>query len=158
MLHEQSLRLGDEMTSILKQEFTSKGYEVVVASDVKRPPKNPDPDEIVFDSLPKDVDAVVLAYYRNAGLLSGFSSGSYVPRLEFKIEVLRRGDEESLYSLGLDYGPFLHPSDDDLPVDPKYAYGNFDQVLEKRTEVVECYRAGMRILAERSMKDIPKAD
>ncbi|HEX5391912.1 MAG TPA: hypothetical protein VFW68_01435 [Rhodocyclaceae bacterium] len=155
MLRDQSLRLGDEMTSVLKQRLTDKGYEVVVATDVKRPPK--DPDEIVFDSLPKDVDAVVVAYYENAGLLSGYSSTSYVPRLEFKIEILRRADEESLYSQGLDYGPFLHASDEDLPVDSKYVYGNFDQVLERKTEVAECYRAGIRVLAERSVKDIPPA-
>lgn len=155
VLRDQSLKLGEEMTSTLRQQLMSKGYEVVVVADVKRPPK--DPDEIVFDSLPKDVDAVVVAYYENAGLLSGYSSTSYVPRLEFKIELLRRADEESLYSQGLDYGPFLHPSDEDLPVDPKYVYGNFDQVLERKAEVAECYRTGIRVLAERSLKEMPQA-
>lgn len=156
VLRAHYLKLGDEMTSALKEELVNRGYAVSVVSQVERP--EDDPDDVVFESIRTDADAVVIARYDDAGLLSGFSSLSYIPRLNLKVEMLSRSDQTELYSQSLDYGADARKPDEDMiPADQKYAFGTFEEAMTRQTEVIESFRAGIRALAARTASQIHQA-
>jgi hypothetical protein len=145
-MRNQSLHLGEEMSSALQDELKRKGYEVSVITDVAYLPD--DPEAIDYQHIQTDADAVISAQYSVAGLYSGPFSLNYIPRLNISFAMVRPKDQSELYSQSIYYGADARkPAEDQIPADPKYAYGSFDQVMEKQGEVVEGFRVGVRGIA-----------
>ncbi|HJV25629.1 MAG TPA: hypothetical protein VJ673_08070 [Aromatoleum sp.] len=155
-LHSQSLKVGEEMTSALKEELAGRGYEVTVVSHVTR--DEDEPDEFDYDSIETDADAIISARYTDAGLLSGFSTLSYWPRLNIEVMMVSRADEEKLYSQSIGYGADARkPDDDSIPSDPKYVFGTYDEAMARQQEIVESMHIGVRALAARAAQLIRKS-
>ena len=156
-LRSHSLKVGDEMTLALKEELAGKGYEVTVVSKVKR--DEDEPDEFDYDSIETDADAIVSARYKDAGLLSGFSTMSYWPRLNVEVEMVSRIDEEELYSESINYGADgRKPDNDSIPSDPKYVFGDYEEAMARQLEIVESMHIGVRALAAQAAHQIRESD
>lgn len=152
-LKKHSLRMGDEFSADLQRELSRAGYEVVVLKDVKRSTK--DPDDVDFESIKTDADAILNARFDTAGLFSGQFSTDFIPRLKLDIKLLAGKDHSDLYSQAIYYGADVRkPADDEIKGDPKYAYGSFNTAIEKSDEVAECLRQGMRQIAARVAKHL----
>lgn len=147
-LQNASLKIGEEMSAALRDALAGKGYEVSIITDVKREAK--DPDSIVYESINTDADAILSARFSEAGLFCGQFSTNYVPRLNLDVEMLRVSNKVELYSQTISYGADARkPTDEDIPADPKYAYGSFELAMNSQAEIAESFRTGIRAIANR---------
>lgn len=155
-LRSRSLRFGAETTAALKEELQREGYEVTQISEVKRQPD--DPTEIDFSSIKTDAQAILTAHYSDAGLFSGYLSTHFVPRLCLDVELLTPDGENELYSQDIEYGAYAKKrTEDEIPSDPKYAYGTFAEAMKNQPQVLESFRIGIHEIAALVAKQIRAA-
>jgi len=141
-LRNNSLKLGQEMSVALSEKLTAAGYVVEVLKDVKRRPD--DPDELDFEKLTTDAEAILVARFETVGLYSGQFSTKFIPRLNTEVQLLARIDLSDLYSQSIQYGADARKvAEDQIPSDPKYSYASFDEAVERQSEIVESLRDGV---------------
>jgi hypothetical protein len=152
-LQSAELKMGREMSSALRAELARKGYDVSITTDVKR--AYDDPESISYESIKTDADAILSARFSEAGLYSARFSTNYIPRLNLDVEMLAAKGKAELYSQKISYGADASKAtDDQIPCDPKYAYGSFDLAMENQPEVAESFRAGIRAIATRVAQQV----
>lgn len=155
-LRGESLNLGGETSAALQEELQRMGYEVALITKVRRQPD--DPTDIDFQSIKTDANAILTAHYTDAGLFSGHSSTNYVPRLRLDVRLVMPDGEDDLYSQAIEYGAHAKKrTEDEIPSDPKYAYGTFAEAMEKQPEIVEGFRIGIHQLAALVAQQIRQA-
>lgn len=152
-LKNNSLKLGSEMSIALTEQLSGAGYVVELLKDVKRPAD--DPDEIDYEHLTTDAEAILIARYTDVGLYSGQFSNKFVPRLNLTIEVVAKKDQSDLYSQTIYYGADARKlSEDQIPSGPKYSYSSFDDAIEQQSGLVEGLRAGIQQIASQVAKQM----
>lgn len=152
----RSLKFGQEMVAALSDALDKTGFQVTLVTKVPYLPD--DPAAVDYAAIETDADAILSAYYMGAGIYSAQFSTSYRPRLNLYAELVGVSDQSSLYSQSVYYGADARKSaEDQIPSDPKYAYGSFAEVMEKPDELVESYRIGIRDIAALIAKQIRDA-
>ena len=148
--------LGLELTNAMAASLREYGYSVQVLENVKRAPNAP--DDIDYDNIEHSADALVHLSFSEVGLLSPRLSTQYVPRLNASGVVFVRGHRDYLYDETIYYGADAREGKrGTIVADAKFAYLDFDFVLNNLSSVLGAFSAGAREVAKRMSEQIHEA-
>ncbi|QID17274.1 hypothetical protein G3580_06205 [Nitrogeniibacter mangrovi] len=146
VFRNQAFLPGDELTNALLAELRDKGYSIEYLRTVPRDLE--DPSDILFDAIQTDADAFLVVELDEMGIYSGVTSTKFMPRLNVDVELLGRIDQSEVFSQSIEYGVDADEhNDEEIPADPKYAYGSFGEAVEHQTDLIEGFRRGIGAIA-----------
>ena len=156
VLKENSLNLGEELTTALRLALVEGGQPVVGLDEIKY--VSDDPRVLEYKMLKSSADLVLSADIFDVGLYSGQFSRRYLPRLNVTFDLVNRHTEDSVYSQSIYYGADAKKStDDQIPSDPQYAFDSYEQAMERRREIVDALREGIKKMALLVAKQVREA-
>lgn len=151
----QKLTLGSDLTSYLAQTLAKDGFEVTILSEVPRPVD--DPEDVDYETIKTDADAILHVYFDDVGLFSGMTSSDYLPRVNVEVRLHSTKRNEDLYDETLCYGVDARHGEKWAIADPKFAYPTFDTVMTKIPEIAAAFSAGAQAVGERAAGEIQSA-
>ena len=139
--------LAPQLNEVVVAALRGAGYPVEVLDTLARDPE--DPDDIDYDKVVTDAEAILQLRFREVGLLSPSSSTSYLPQVNIDGKLYIRSRDDSVYDEGLYYGVDAKPGKPwAIAGDPRYAYAYFDLILERIAEVRESFSTATAALAD----------
>lgn len=149
--------LGPRFTRMLMEELQAQGFNVQTLEGFAR--STTDPDNIAYAKLPTK-DAVLHVWFNDVSMDSPRTSSDYLPRVNvdatFYPEPSRPDDGQSLYYR---YGTDANGSKPwSIPASDKYRYPNFDALIANSDDVAESWTVGLREMAKRIARDLPRAN
>ncbi len=123
----------------------------------KAPPPN-DIDNVDYDKITTDADAILHLWIDEIGVYSSHMSTYYIPRLNVGGKLWVKGQDESLYSEEIYYGVDAKAGKKWAIVpDAKYAYPTFDALMAKIAEVQTALASGTSQISKRMSEQIYSA-
>jgi hypothetical protein len=145
--------LGDLLTEKVVAALRSRGLVVEVLESFTRPAD--DPDNVDYDKISSDADAILHLWISEVGLYSSHTSVDYVPRVNAGAKLFVKGREDNVYSEDIYYGVDARKGKDWAIVpDPKYAYRSFNAVVSNMDEVRASFTIGVTEIGERMSDQI----
>jgi hypothetical protein len=143
--------IGETLTVKLKESLEKYGYEIVLLSTKKVRIDIEHPDDIANEKIETDADAILNVWVEVVGAFSLFSSTVYRPQLNVGVKLMGVGPTgEKFYGDSIVYGAHAGKNDDnEIVSDKKYAYQNYDALMERAPEVIESLQIGIDALAAR---------
>jgi hypothetical protein len=152
-LHSGQNTLGDDLTKEVASELRGYGYTVEILQGVVRPAN--DPDNVDYDKITTDADAIVHVWISEAGMYSSHLSTRYIPRVDAGGKLWIRGQEDSLYNQDIYYGVDARAGKQWAIVpDPKYSYPNFDSLMASASEVETALASGTSQIGKKISEQI----
>jgi hypothetical protein len=152
-IQSQPQYLGDELTEKVAAELRRRGVVVVVLESISRPAD--DPDNVDYDKIASDADAILHLWISEVGLYSSHTSVDYIPRVNAGAKLFVKGQEDNIYSEDIYYGVDARKGKEWAIVpDPKYAYRSFDAVVSNMKEVRSAFAAGVAEISLRMSEQI----
>ncbi len=136
------------LTTRVADTLRAKGYTVDQLTDIDRP--TDDPDDVDFQKLRTDAEAILQLRVAEVGLYSSKLSTDYLPRVNIQAKMYFKSIDDSLYDENLYFGVDATPGDPTTIVaDPKFAYSSFETVMAKTDEIERLFADGIDMLAKR---------
>jgi hypothetical protein len=147
-VNAQSAALGTDLTEQVVASLRDRGFTVQILDGVTRPAD--DPDNIDYDKVSTDADAILHLWISEVGLYSSGYSRNYIPRVNASGKLFVRGQEDNVYDEDLCYGVDAKKGKEwaILP-DAKYTYPSFDAVMTRIEEVRASFADGTREISTR---------
>ena len=144
----QSAALGTDLTEQVVASLRDHGFIVEILDGVYRP--TDDPDNIDYDKVSTDADAILHLRIAEVGLYSSGYSRNYIPRVNASGKLFVKGQEDNVYDDDLCYGVDAKKGKEwaILP-DAKYTYPSFDEVMTRIVEVRSSFADGTREISTR---------
>lgn len=147
---------GMEFTNAMAAGLRDRGYTVQILENLARVPG--DPDSIDFEKLDYSADAVLHLYFSEIGIYSPPWSINYVPRVNATGIVFVKGHRDYLYEETIYFGADAREGKKwAITADEKFAYPNFDFVLNNLESVKGGFSTGVREVAKRMAEQIHAA-
>lgn len=155
-LDSQSNRLGTDFTDEVVTALRSYGFTVKVLDDVPRPVN--DPDNIDYDKISTDADAILQISLLEVGLYSSHMSSNYIPRVNASGKLFVKGQDDNLYDEDIYYGVDAKKGKNwaILP-DTKFSYPSFEEVMSHADEIRSSFAIGALEIAKRMSEQIADA-
>lgn len=153
-----SPKLGDAISAPLADHLRTLGYRVTILDSLER--QADDPDDIDYDAIWQlaDADALLHVYFSDVGLRSPPSSLSYLPRVNARGIVFRKGHGDYLYDQEIYYGVDAREGNSwAISGDARFAFPDFDAVMGNLDGVHEAFRAGSKEIAIRMAGQVHEA-
>lgn len=146
-LDERTFRPGKEISEALLHALEKKGYEIEY---VANPPRNPkDPEEIDWNALRTDADALILLEIDEIGLFSGFTTTRYIPRLNVDLDMVSRDREHDYFDFSIAYGADAETrNDEEIPAPWKYRFGSLEEAARQHEVLIDGFRYGIKRMAD----------
>jgi len=143
---DQTFRPGKEISEALLHALEKKGYEIEY---VANPPRNPkDPEEIDWNALHTDADALILLEIDEMGLFSGFATSQYMPRLNVDLDMVSRDGEHDYFDLSIAYGADAETRNhEEIPSPSKYRFGSLQEAANQYEVLIDGFRYGINEMA-----------
>jgi len=152
----QHMTLGSDLTSYLAQALEKDGFQVVILAGVPRPVDNP--EDVDYEKIKIDADAVLHVYFDDVGLFSGLASTDYLPRVNVRVRLHSTKRDEDLYDETLCYGVDARTGKAwAIAADPRFAYPSFDNVMARLPEVAAAFATGTQAIGRRTVVEIKSA-
>jgi hypothetical protein len=143
----QSNRLGTDFTDEVVAALRSYGFTVEVLNDVAR--QVDDPDNVDYDKISTNADAILHVSLSEVGLYSAPWSRNYIPRVNASGKLFVKGQDDNLYDEDLCYGVDAKKGDKwDILPDAKFTYPNFEAVISHVDEVRSAFSIGALEIAK----------
>lgn len=140
--------LARALTTRVAEALAAKGYKVELLTEIVRPAD--DPDDIDYETLKTDAEAILQLRVSEVGLYSSKLSTNYLPRVNIQAKLYVRSIDDSLYDENLYFGVDARDTDPTTVVaDPKFAYPSFEAVMAKTDEINAVFADGLELLARR---------
>jgi hypothetical protein len=137
-------RFSDKVAELLRNE----GFEVAFLSNVPRPPG--EPDNIDYDKVRADADAVLHLVFTEVGLYSPRSSTDYLPRVNAHAVFLKPGIEDYIYDEDIYYGVDARKGKSwAIEADPAFVYPTFEAAMSNVNEIQGRFEAAAGEIAKR---------
>jgi hypothetical protein len=148
--------LATALTQRVAQALRGRGYEVEVLEGISR--SEDDPDNVDYDAVHADADALLHLWISEVGVYSSPLSTRYVPRVNASARLLVKGQQAYLYEEDIYFGVDAREGKAwaILP-DPKYSYETFEELMAKIDEVRATFDAGVQQIASRMSEQIERA-
>jgi len=144
----QDKRLGAALSSYLLDTLQASGYEVVLLTGVPRPSN--DPENIDFQAINTDADAVLHVYFDEVGLFSEAFSAAYSPRLNIRATLHSVKGDEDIYDETLCYGVDSRPRKNcAIASDPSASYASFEEMVAKTSQISDVFALGTIAIGKR---------
>ena len=155
-MRELNLKLGRDITNALRDNLEKHGFEVVILTDNLVRANPDDPEDMRYDKIKTDADAILNVWVTEAGAFSLFSSLVYQPQLNLEVRLVPRAlPEEVLYALSITYGADSGKADNDsVPSDAKYAFKDYDAIMANLPQVAESLNVGAQAMANQIANQI----
>ena len=152
-LNSQPATLGADLTEEVVTALRGYGFTVEILDGLKRPAD--DPDNIDYDKISSDADAILHLWISEVGLYSSHMSVDYIPRVNASGRLFVKGREDDVYGEEIDYGVDAKKGKDwaILP-DPKFAYRSFDAVMSNIDDVRSAFATGAAEIGKRMSEQI----
>jgi hypothetical protein len=152
-VHSGQNTLGDNLTQEVASELRGYGFSVEILQGVIRRPN--DPDNVDYDKVATDADAIVHVWISEAGMYSSHLSTRYIPRVDAGGKIWVKGQEDSLYNEDIYYGVDAKAGKKwaILP-DPKYSYPDFDSVIASIQDVEIALASGTSQIGKKISEQI----
>lgn len=152
-LNSQPRTLGADFTEEVVTALRGYGFTVEILDGLKRPAD--DPDNIDYDKISSDADAILHLWISEVGLYSSHMSVDYIPRVNASGRLFVKGREDDIYDEEIDYGVDAKKGKDwaILP-DPKFAYRSFDAVMSNIDDVRSAFATGAAEIGKRMSEQI----
>jgi hypothetical protein len=152
-MHPGQSTLGDDLTREVADELRGYGYSVEILQNVIRPAN--EPDNVDYDKVTTDADAIVHVWISEAGMYSSHMSTHYIPRVNAGGKIWVKGQEDSLYNEDIYYGVDAKAGKKwaILP-DPKYSYPDFDSLMASIPEVETALASGTSQIGKKISEQI----
>jgi hypothetical protein len=155
-LNSKPAHLGDELTEEIASALRSHGFTVEILEGLARPAD--DPDNVDYDKIPSNVDAILHVWISEVGLYSSGFSLDYIPRVNAGGKLFVKGQEDNLYSEDIYYGVDAKKGKEWAIVpDAKYRYRSFDLVMSSIDELRSAYATGVLEISRRMSGQIIKS-
>jgi hypothetical protein len=152
-MNAQPAALGVDLTEQVVTSLRDHGFTVEILDGVARPAD--DLDNIDYDKVSTNADAILHLWISQVGLYSSPLSSNYIPRVNASGKLFVRGEDDNVYDEDLYYGVDAKKGKTwaILP-DPKYAYPSFDAVVARIEEVRSSFADGTREISTRMSAQI----
>jgi hypothetical protein len=140
-------RLGTEFTDEVVAALRGYGFTVEILDSVPRPVD--DPDNVDYDKISANSDAILHISLSEVGLYSAHLSQKYIPRVNASGKLFVKGQDDTLYNEDICYGVDAKKGKTwAILSDPKFAYSNFDAVMAHVDEIRSSFSIGTLEIAK----------
>jgi hypothetical protein len=152
-LNSKPSSLGDEFTEEVATALRGHGFTVEILDGLPRPAD--DPDNVDYDKIKSNADAILHVWISEVGLYSSGFSLDYIPRVNAGGKLFVKGQEDNIYSEDIYYGVDARKGKEWAIVpDAKYAYRSFELVMSNVDELRSAYAAGVLEISKRMSDQI----
>jgi hypothetical protein len=152
-LSSQPATLGADLTEEVVAALRGDGFDVEILKELTRPAD--DPDNIDYDKVSTDADAILHLWISEVGLYSSHLSRNYIPRVNASGRLFVKGQDNDVYDEDLYYGVDAKKGKEWAIVpDPKFAYPSFDAVMSNIDEVRSAFATGTLEISKRMSEEI----
>jgi hypothetical protein len=145
--------LGDDLTQQVVAALRGYGFTVEVLDGLKRPPD--DPDNIDYDKVSADADAILHVWISEVGMYSSHMSRDYIPRVNVSGKMFVKGADDNIYDDDIYYGVDAKKGKEwAIMPDAKFAYPSFDDVMSRIDEVRSAFEIGSVEISKRMSDQI----
>jgi hypothetical protein len=145
--------LGADLTEEVVAALRGDGFDVEILKELTRPAD--DPDNIDYDKVSTDADAILHLWISEVGLYSSHLSRNYIPRVNASGRLFVKGQDNDVYDEDLYYGVDAKKGKEWAIVpDPKFAYPSFDAVMSNIDEVRSAFATGTLEISKRMSEEI----
>ncbi len=147
-MRQMNLQMGAEIAQALQRELKNQNYEIIYLSDQRPAIKNE--NQADYSAVRTDADAILDVWYVTVGYLFTAGSLDYKPWIRVSARLISAKDQSPLYFRAFNYGADLTSEGiENIGADPKYAYRNFDLLMNKADESAEGLKSGVNPIAVR---------
>jgi hypothetical protein len=155
-LGSQSNRLGADFTDEVVTALRGYGFTVELLDGVARPAN--DPDNVDYDKISANADAILHVSLSEVGLYSSHMSLDYIPRVNASGRLFVKGQDDTLYDEDICYGADAKKGKTwAIFPDPKFAYPSFEAVMSHADEIRSAFSIGALEIAKRMSEQISDA-
>jgi hypothetical protein len=152
-LNSKPANLGDEFTAEVAAALRGHGFTVEILEGLSRPAD--DPDNVDYDKVTSNADAILHVWISEVGLYSSGFSLDYIPRVNAGGKLFVKGQEDNIYSEDIYYGVDARKGKQWAIVpDAKYAYRSFELVMSNIDELRSAYATGVLEISKRMSDQI----
>jgi hypothetical protein len=152
-LNSKPSNLGDEFTEEVAAALRGHGFTVEILDGLPRPAN--DPDNVDYDKILSNADAILHVWISEVGLYSSGFSLDYIPRVNAGGKLFVKGQEDNIYSEDIYYGVDARKGKEWAIVpDAKYAYRSFELVMSNIDELRSAYATGVLEISKRMSDQI----
>jgi hypothetical protein len=152
-LNSQPTTLGADFTKEVVTELRGYGFTVVVLEGLTRPADNP--DDIDYDKVSTDADAILHLWISEVGLYSSHLSRNYIPRVNASGKLFVKGQDDNVYDGDIYYGVDAKKGKKWAIVpDAKFAYPSFEAVMSNIDDVRFAFTTGAFEISKRMSEQI----
>jgi hypothetical protein len=145
--------LGDELTDKVAAALRSYGFTVEIMDGVAR--SADDPDNVDYDKVSSDADAILHLWISEVGLYSSRISLDYIPRVNAGAKLFVKGADDNIYDEDIYYGVDARKGKEWAIVpDAKFAYRSFDLVMTNIDDVRSAFSIGVLQISQRMSERI----
>jgi hypothetical protein len=145
--------LGTDFTDEVVAALRGYGFTVEIVDSVPRPVD--DPDNVDYDRISVNSDAILHLSLSEVGLYSAHMSQKYIPRVNASGKLFIKGQEGTLYDEDVCYGVDAKKGKTwAILSDPKFAYPTFDAVMAHVDEIRSSFSIGALEIAKRMSEQV----
>ncbi|HMI75620.1 MAG TPA: hypothetical protein VK495_13010 [Steroidobacteraceae bacterium] len=147
--------LGDQLTAEVATALRGQGFTVEILEGLARPAD--DPDNVDYDKISSNADAILHLWISEVGLYSSGFSLDYIPRVNAGGKLFVKG-QDNIYNEDIYYGVDARKGKEWAIVpDAKYAYRSFELVMSNIDELRSAYATGVLEISRRMSEQIYRA-
>jgi len=152
-MNSQPTILGADFTEEIAIALRGYGFTVVVLEGLTRPVD--EPDNIDYDKVSTDADAILHLWISEVGLYSSQLSLNYIPRVNASGALFVKGPDGSVYDGDIYYGVDAKKGKEWAIVpDVKFAYPSFEAVMSNIDDVRSAFAIGAVEISKRMSEQI----
>jgi hypothetical protein len=152
-LNSHPENLGSELTEKVAAALRGRGFTVEIMDGLPRPAD--DPDNVDYDKVSSDADAILHLWISEVGLYSSHTSLDYIPRVNAGAKLFVKGADDNIYNEDIYYGVDARKGKEWAIVpDAKFAYRSFDLVMTNIDDVRSAFSTGVLEISERMSEQI----
>lgn len=152
-MQEYNVPLGIDLMQSLEQGLNAEKYEVVVLREQDMGYANP--KDFDYGKIITDADALAHIIITETGVSSSLRKPNYKPRLNVDVKIISSKDQTKIDDWTVEYGADASKlNDGSFPSDPKFAWSDYDVVMQKIPEVIEGLQQGAKLLGGHIAKTV----
>jgi hypothetical protein len=152
-LNSQPLNLATDFTEEIASSLRGYGFTVEILEGLTRPAN--DPDNVDYDKVSSNADAILHLWVSEVGLYSSRLSVNYIPRVNASGKLFVKDHDDDVYDGEIYYGVDAKKGKEWAIVpDTKFAYPSFDAVMSNIDDVRSAFEVGTLEISKRMSEQI----
>lgn len=152
-LNSRPPTLAADFTDDVARSLREYGFTVEILQGLPRPAG--DLDNVDYDKVTANADAILHLWISEVGLYSPRTSVNYIPRVNASAKLFVKGQDENVYEDEIYYGVDAKKGKAWAIVpDPKFTFPSFDAVMSNLDDVRNAFESGALEISKRMSEQI----